>query len=262
AMHNRLFQKLGLDHLYLPVEVSAEDLRAVFDGLIRMNVAGFNVTIPHKVRIMELLDEVDPRAEVIGAVNTICLRDRRTLGFNTDGEGFCTSLETQLSTSIDGKRVLILGAGGAARGIGMTLAFRGAAKIYFSNRTASKAEALSAELNRGIRPCAEAIPHTSEALAKALKDCHILVNATGVGMHPEDDAMPIDGGLLFKELAVADIVYHPLMTRLLKSAKQTGCAIVKGQGMLVYQGALAFKLWTGLDPPVEEMFAALNAPTR
>jgi shikimate dehydrogenase len=259
AMHNRLFEKLDLDYLYLPVEVSAEDLETVFSGLKKMNVAGFNVTIPHKIAIMDLLDELDPLAEVIGAVNTICIKAGRSIGYNTDGEGFVKYLETTLNTSIEKKKLLILGCGGASRGISMTMASRGAAKIYLCNRTASKAEALTGEINAKIRTCAEAIPQTPAEMEKALAECDILVNATSVGMQPHADDIPIDEALLRKELAVADLVYMPLMTRLLSAAQQRGCAIVKGHGMLVHQGALGFKLWTGVAPIIEEMFAGMDA---
>jgi shikimate dehydrogenase len=258
AMHNRLFEKLGLDYLYLPVEVSPEDLGTVFAGLRKMNVVGFNVTIPHKLAIIDLLDRLDPLAEVIGAVNTICIETGRSVGYNTDGEGFIKSLETTLDTTIENKRIFILGGGGASRGISMTMASRGAAKIYLCNRTASKAETLAGEINARIRPCTEAIPQTTAEMRKALAECHILINATSVGMQPDTDAMPIEAGLLHPGLAVADLVYTPLMTRLLATAEKAGCAIVKGHGMLVHQGALGFKLWTGVEPLVEEMFAVFD----
>lgn len=259
AMHNRLFEKLDLDYLYLPVEVSAEDLETVFSGLKKMNVAGFNVTIPHKIAIMDKLDELDPLAKVIGAVNTICIKEGRSIGYNTDGEGFVKYLETTLNTSIENKKIFIIGCGGASRGISMTMASRGAAKIYLCNRTASKAEAVAGEINVKIRPCAEAIPQTPAEMEKALAECDILVNATSVGMQPHADDIPIDEALLRKELAVADLVYMPLMTRLLSAAQQRGCAIVKGHGMLVHQGALGFKMWTGVEPIIEEMFAGMDA---
>ncbi len=257
-MHNHVFEKLNMDYCYWPVEVSAENLSTVFAGLIRMNVGGFNVTIPHKVRIMELLDEIDPLAAVIGAVNTICIKEGRTRGYNTDGEGFLKALETELDISIAGKNVFILGCGGAARAIAMTFAFHDAGKVFLCNRTISKAEQLAVEIHQKIRPCAEVIPQISAEMAPALRICRVLVNTTSVGMHPDEDRIPLDESFLFQELAVADIVYNPLMTRLLQAAQYTGCHIVDGLGMLVYQGAEAFKLWTGITPPVQEMFAVLR----
>ncbi|MDJ0784030.1 MAG: shikimate dehydrogenase [Desulfosarcinaceae bacterium] len=260
AMHNRLFEKMDLDYLYLPVEVSNEDLPTVFAGLRKMNVTGFNVTIPHKIAIMDLLDALDPLAEVIGAVNTICIEDGRSIGYNTDGEGFIQFLEATLDTNITGKRLFILGCGGAGRGISMTMASRGAARMFLCNRTASKAETLAAEINAKIRPCAETIPHSRSEMRKALTACDIFVNATSLGMHPHHEEMPIEADLLHPYMAVADLVYNPLMTRLLTTSRRLGCPIVKGHGMLVHQGALGFRLWTGVDPIIDEMFQALNLP--
>jgi shikimate dehydrogenase len=259
AMHNRLFEKLGLDYLYLPVEVSADFLSTVFAGLRRMNVVGYNVTIPHKLAIIDLLDRLDPLADLIGAVNTICIEDGCSVGYNTDGEGFIKHLETTLATTIENKKLFILGSGGASRGVSMTMASSGAAKIFLCNRTASKAEALATEINAKIRPCAEVIPQTSGEVEKALAECDILVNATSVGMQPHDDGLPIDVDLLRPDLAVADLVYSPLMTRLLTAARKRGCPVVTGDGMLVHQGALGFKMWTGVEPVIDEMFAAMAA---
>jgi shikimate dehydrogenase len=252
-MHNRVFEKLGLDYCYLPVEVGPEHLRTVFAGLRRMNVAGFNVTIPHKIAIMACLDELDPLAATIGAVNTICLRHGRAIGYNTDGEGFVRSLEEEAGLSVRGKRVCILGCGGAVRAIAMTLAFRGAERIVICNRTLAKAQELAAEINGRIRPCAEAVEQVFERQAEALSRSDILVNGTSIGMHPRPDELPIAESLLARHLVVADIVYNPLTTRLLSTAEQNGCRIVRGLGMLVYQGAAAFTLWTGLEPLVDEM---------
>lgn len=253
ATHNRVFAELGLDYCYLPVEVRPEDLATVFAGLVRMNVAGFNVTIPHKIAIMAHLDELDPLAATIGAVNTICLKDGRTIGYNTDGEGFIRALEEEAKLSVRDKRFFILGCGGAVRAIAMTLAFRGAAKIFICNRTMTKARDLAEEINTRIRPCAEAVEQVFDRQAEALAQCDILVNGTSIGMHPRADELPIAAELLASRLVVADIVYNPLMTMLLQTAKAKGCSIVRGLGMLIYQGAAAFKLWTGLEPLVETM---------
>ena len=253
AMHNRVFEKLGMDYCYIPVEVSPENLGTVFAGLIKMNVAGFNVTIPHKIRIMSHLDELDPLARAIGAVNTICIKNGKTKGYNTDGEGFVRSLEETAALSVQGKRIFILGCGGAVRAIAMTLAFKGAGKIYICNRTLSKAKSLTEEINEKISDCAEAIERRPETMEPLLQECDVLVNGTQLGMHPNEDASPIDKSLLNKNLIVSDIVYNPLMTKLLKEAQQLGCTVVDGLGMLIYQGAAAFQLWTGVDPLIKEM---------
>lgn len=252
-MHNLAFEKLSMDSCYFPVEVSKEDLGTVFRGLAKMNVGGLNVTIPHKINIMEFLDELDPVAATIGAVNTIRLENGKSKGFNTDGEGFIQSLEEESGISVKGKCFFIIGCGGAARAISMTLAFRGAKKIYISNRTAEKAEQLASEINQKIRPCAEAVLNEQSQQKKALEHCDVLVNSTSIGMHPNTDSMPINEALLRKELIVADIVYNPRETKLLRIAKAKGCSTVPGIGMLIYQGVEAFKLWTDIQPPVQEM---------
>lgn len=251
-MHNRVFEKLGMNYCYMPVEVTEKNLKKVFSGLSEMNVAGFNITIPHKINIIEYLDELDPLAATIGAVNTICVKDGKTKGYNTDGEGFIRSLEKEAHITARGKRVFLLGCGGAARAIAMTLAFHGAEKIYIHNRTAKKADGLADEINKKIRSCAEVVG-SPEDQQKAIHSCDILINSTSLGMHPYEDVLPIDESLLSAELIVADIVYNPLITKLLKTARGMGCTIVPGLGMLIYQGAAAFKLFTGVEPLVEEM---------
>lgn len=257
AMHNHVFEKLGMDYCYIPVEVNEENLEKVFFGLTRMNVAGFNVTIPHKIRIMQYLDELDPLAATIGAVNTICVKDGKTKGYNTDGEGFIRSLKEETQISPEGKRFFLVGCGGAARAIAMTLALQGADKIVICNRTLDKAQALAFEINEKIRDCAEVAGQTAASQADLLSSCDVLINSTNLGMHPKEDVMPIDESLLMPHLIVADIVYNPLTTRLLKSAKAKGCAIVPGPGMLIYQGAAAFTLWTGVEPIISEMSDAV-----
>lgn len=252
AMHNSVFEKLGMNYCYMPVEVTAENLQQVFSALTKMNVAGFNVTIPHKINIIEYLDELDPLAATIGAVNTICVKDGKTKGYNTDGKGFIDSLKEQAGVTVGGKRLLLLGCGGGARAIAMTLAFHGAKKIYLHNRTSAKADALAAEINGKIRFCAEVVRSTDDQ-KEAIQHCDILINATSLGMHPHENVLPIDESLLSAKLIVADIVYNPRMTRLLSTARDKGCTIVPGLGMLIYQGAAAFTLFTGVEPLIEEM---------
>jgi len=259
AMHNSVFDKLGLDYLYLPVEVDAQNLHSVFSGLKRMNVAGFNVTIPHKQRIMPLLDDIDPLARSIGAVNTISVEQGRTRGYNTDGEGFLMSLQQELGPGAIPDRVFILGCGGAARAIGMTLAARGTSRIYLCNRTLARAADLAVDINALAANCAEVIEPEPARMRPALDDSRVLINATSLGMAPEPDNLPLEPSVLHRELVVADIVYNPLMTRLLELARSIGCRIVTGRGMLIYQGALAFELWTGVAPPPDELAAGFDS---
>lgn len=252
AMHNCVFEKLGLDYCYMPVEVKKDDLQHVFNGLKRMNVGGFNVTIPHKVAIMEHLDNLSPIAKNIGAVNTICIENGFTTGHNTDGEGFTRSLEDTAEILTRQKTFFIIGCGGAARAIAMTLAFKGAKKIYLSNRTSEKATLLAAEINDKIGPCAEAVLHQDQQ-GPLLKSSDVIINCTSIGMHPNEQNTPLNTAHLRPGHIVADIVYNPQETRLLKDAKAAGCTVVPGLGMLIYQGAAAFKLWTDQEPLIPEM---------
>jgi shikimate dehydrogenase len=253
AMHNHVFNKLAMDYCYLPIEVTPENLGDVFTGLKKINTGGFNVTIPHKITIMEYLDEIDPLAEKIGAVNTIRLENGKTKGYNTDGEGFVQSLEKKGNLKVKGKNIFILGCGGAVRAIAMTLAFRGASTLHICNRTQSKAEQLVMEINEKITSCAETVEQKEEKIGACLDTCDILINGTQLGMHPNVDTSPLAGSLLSPHLVVADIVYNPLKTKLLQDAEKRGCTTVDGLGMLIYQGAAAFTLWTGKTPLVEEM---------
>lgn len=252
-MHNLAFHDLSMDCCYFPVEVSPENLGTVFQGLSKMNLGGMNVTIPHKIRIMEHLDELDPVAATIGAVNTIRFIDGRSKGYNTDGEGFIQSLEEEAAISVKEKCFYIIGCGGAARAISMTLAFRGAEKIFISNRTEEKAVQLAEEINTKIRPCAEAIRNRETDQKSGLEKSHVLINSTSIGMHPHVHDLPLDIALLNPAHIVADIVYNPRETKLLQAAKAKGCATVPGLGMLIYQGVAAFRLWTGVEPPVLKM---------
>lgn len=252
-MHNRVFEKLWMDYCYMPVEVDEKNLEKVFAGLCKMNVAGFNVTIPHKIDIMKHLDELDPLAATIGAVNTVTIKNGKTKGYNTDGEGFVRSLEEEGEISVKGKQIYIIGCGGASRAIAMTLAFKGAEKIFLQNRTTAKAEELANEINTKIRPCTKVVGPSLGDQKEAIGSCHVLINGTNLGMHPKEDVSPIDESLITPNLIVADIVYNPLMTKLLTTAKAKGCNIVPGLGMLIYQGAAAFKLFTDKDPLIDEM---------
>ena len=259
AMHNKAFATLGLNYFYFPIEVQPEDLRDVVTGISKMNFAGYNVTIPHKIQIMQHLDHVHELARVIGAVNVVTLKDGIATGYNTDGEGFLRSLESEAGISVAGKRFFIIGAGGAARAIAMTMAFKGAGKVFICNRTAQKADALVQGLNAAVRPCAEAIAMDAAPIAAALRNTDVLINTTSVGMHPKEDALPIPADLVPQGMIVSDIVYNPVKTRLLRVAASKGCKPVTGLGMLVYQGAEAFRLWTGAEPPVAEMLEVVRA---
>lgn len=256
-MHNAAFKKLGLNYLYLPIEVTAENLREVAAGIARMNFAGYNVTIPHKMSIMKYIDRVDELARVIGAVNVVSLKSGAATGYNTDGEGFVRSLQAGAGIRVEGRSFFIVGSGGAAKSIAMTLAFREAREILICNRTEQKAHDLAEDINTKVKSCSKVVPMQREIMKTALRHAEILVNTTSVGMHPNDDQMPIDADCLYEDLIVADIVYNPVKTKLLKAAEERGCRTLGGLGMLVYQGAEGFRIWTGLEPSVDIMFEAV-----
>ncbi len=250
-MHNTAFEKIGADYLYVPFTVKKGDLGKAIDGMRALNLRGLNVTMPHKVAVIQFLDELDDLADKIGAVNTIVNNDGVLKGYNTDGGGFLQSL---LERGIEpkGKSIVILGAGGASRAVSFILADRGASLVML-NRTLSKVEELADRLSKAFPGRAEALQLNEKNLATALGKADILVNATSLGMAPNVDETPVSSSLLKPDLVVADAVYNPIKTRLLREAEEVGAKIVSGVNMVVWQGALAFEKWTGLKAPVEMM---------
>jgi len=220
-------------------------------GLKALNVAGFNVTIPHKVAVMLLLDSLDPLAEKIGAVNTVVNEDGKLRGYNTDGDGFYRVLLEQ-GFSPQGKNVVLLGAGGAARAIAYTLAEKDARLTILNRRqeldwAENIARFILDDLNKEVKV------FELGDIAKVLPGADLLVNATSVGMSPADNDSPVPAPLLEKVPVVFDIVYNPLKTRLLKEAAAAGVQTISGIDMLAWQGALAFEKWTGKAAPVDLM---------
>lgn len=262
VMQNRAFKKMGLNFLYIPIEVEEEGLGDVIRGIRRMNFAGFNVTIPYKIKVIEFMDDLDDLAKLIGAVNTAVITKGRIKGYNTDGEGFVRSLEESAAFHVKGSSVFVIGSGGAARAITMTLAARGAERLYICNRTGERAERLCQDINKGVRECAVAVSMEPGEMERILKDIDILVNATSIGMHPNAGELPLDMSLVQEGTVVCDIVYNPPRTEFLNQAAKKGCTTVNGLGMLAYQGAEAFALWTGIRAPVEEMVNALTDKTK
>ena len=253
AMHNAAFDKLRLDYAYLAFRVTPENLPRAIGAVRALSIRGLNVTIPHKVAVMSLLDKVDPVAEKIGAVNTIVNKGGKLTGHNTDAPGFLQALQ---SRGVDpaGKRVVVLGAGGAARAVCYALAERGAA-LDILNRELELdwAEDLAHWLSEVFRHRARAHVLDETVLSLVLEDADILVNTTSVGMSPEAGKTPVPARLLRPGLVVFDAVYNPLTTRLLAEAGAAGASVISGIDMLAWQGALAFKLWTGKTAPVELM---------
>ena len=253
VMHNAAFREMGLDYLYVPFRVKQEELAKAMAGMRALNIRGLNVTIPHKVAVIQFLDGLDPLAEKIGAVNTIVNDDGVLTGYNTDGAGF---LQALLERRIEpkGKNIVILGAGGAARAISFFLAGRGA-HLVILNRLLELdwAKELASQISQTFTKEVEALELNRQNLAGALGKADILVNATSVGMTPNIDETPVTSDLLKPELIVFDIVYNPIKTRLLRETEAAGAKTISGIDMLVWQGALAFEKWTGLKAPVELM---------
>jgi len=252
-MHNAAFKKIGVDYLYVPFTVEGKELGRAIEGMRALNIRGLNVTIPHKVAVIPFLDELDPLAGRIGAVNTIVNDDGVLRGYNTDAAGF---LQALLESGVEpkGKNMVIMGAGGASRAISFIIAERGA-HLVILNRLLELdwAEELASRISEISQAEVEALKLDEENLARVLKKADILVNATSVGMSPDIDETPVPPHLLKSDLIVFDIVYNPIKTRLLREAEEAGAKTINGLDMLVWQGALAFEKWTGLKAPVEVM---------
>ena len=244
TMHNAAFAALGMNCVYVPLPVS--DLQKGVEGLKALGFRGVSVTIPHKKNIMQYVDVLDPVAARIGAVNTLVIgnkedaTDRSVYGYNTDWVGANRALVEKIE--LKGSRVLILGAGGSARAIGYGLLEAGA-EIVLSNRTVVKGQDLARQLGCDFCPLDE--------LGNVEAD--VLINTTSVGMAPADDKSLVDQKFLSKFSVVMDIVYAPLATRLLCEATASGCEVIDGLSMLLYQGVAQFELWTGKNAPVEVM---------
>lgn len=256
-MHNSAFQALGLDYLYLNFEVKPDQLEEAVGGLRALNMAGANVTLPHKEKISKLLDEVSPEAELIGAVNTVKNSGGRLVGYNTDGRGFLESLTEVHGFNPQGKKVTIVGAGGAARAILTSLAPQGASRIALANRTRSRAKDLVQEF-RDKFPEVEFRAFGLDDLSegKYMADSDLFVNSTPVGL---DDRVWLDIPLelLPASCIVYDVIYNPSKTHLLRQAEARGLVVANGLGMLLHQGAKSFKIWTGIEAPIEVMKEAV-----
>ncbi len=253
VMHNAAYKKLGLDYIYIPFRVEPEQLAPAVDGLRALNVSGFNVTIPHKVSIIPMLDGLNPLAEKIGAVNTVVNKDGELRGYNTDAEGFLRAL-LEKGVEPDGKNIVVLGAGGAARAVTYILAERKSSLTILNRRQELDwAEAIAELIKEDFGKAVKVLELREDNLAEALEKADILVNATSVGMSPAGSESPVPAGLLKAGLVVFDVVYNPVVTRLLGEAKAAGAQTIGGVDMLAWQGALAFEKWTGREAPLDLM---------
>lgn len=253
-MHNAAFEKLGMDYAYVAFDVDPNNLGSAIEGAKSLNIKGFNVTIPHKIEVMQFLDEIDEVAGLIGAVNTIDFKNMK--GYNTDGIGAVRAIEEVIS--IKDKNVVIAGAGGASRAISFYLAKYGADSITILNRNVDRAISLAGDvLDSGL--IADVQADSMSEINNYLSDADILVDTTPMGMHPHVDDEPIARAEdMHEDLVVFDAVYNPNETVLIKEAIKAGAKPVYGIKMLLYQGAESFKIWTGVDAPVDEMEKALR----
>ncbi|MEK7742011.1 MAG: shikimate dehydrogenase [Nitrospirota bacterium] len=251
AMHNAAFEHIGLDCCYVTFPVKPGFLKDAVRSVRALNLAGVNVTMPHKENVIPLLDKVDADASFIGAVNTIVNSNGKLIGYNTDGRGFMRSL-SEAQISLNKKNVLILGAGGASRAIGYHLVKK-AAELFIYDIDEKKAGKLIRDLNK-MRKNVFPFSFQPSAFSHQLHDIDIIINATPLGLK-KGDPLPVDINLLKPRHVVCDLIYKN--TPLLQRASRKGCRTLNGLGMLLWQGAFAFELWTGKKPPVEVMRKAL-----
>lgn len=261
SMHNEAFRLLGLDYVYLCFDVGEEGLPAAVQGLKTCGIRGFNLTMPNKNKAVELMDELSPAASLIGAINTVVNDNGRLIGYNTDGMGYMRAVQ-DAGYDLIGKTLTIMGAGGAATAICAQAALDGVKDIHIFARKTSRfwdrTRRLVDNINHNLT--CNAYLHENQdqqALKNAISKSYLLLNATSLGMTPNtENAIITDTSIYHKDLIVSDVIYNPRETRFLQEAKLAGCHTFNGMYMLLYQGAEAFRLWTGQDMPVEQIKAA------
>ncbi|MBI3962155.1 MAG: shikimate dehydrogenase [Deinococcus sp.] len=256
-MQEAAFRAAGLNWRYLTIKVPPEALADAVTGLKAFGMRGINLTIPHKRAIIPFLDQLTPAAELIGAVNTVVNKDGKLLGENTDGKGFIMGLRQDAKLDPAGRSAVVLGAGGAARAIAVELALAGAKRIIVVNRTPERGQELVGLLNKRTKATAEYVPWQKPYSVPAGIDT--LVNATSIGLFPNVNDVPkVDMVSIRKGLLVCDVIPNPPVTAFMKAAGKRGATVMSGLPMLVYQGAIGFKLWTGVEAPVAAMRQALE----
>lgn len=252
-MHNEAYKALMLPHHYQAFNVVPDQLEAAIQAMKTLEIGGLNVSIPHKERVCTYVDEVDAEAAIIGAVNTIVRTpEGRLQGFNTDGEGYVRSLLAETKVDLSKANILLLGAGGAAKAIGVYLLKMGANQLTISNRTQARAAQLQAQL-QAYKRVAEVRTATLESLEENLSAYTLIIHTTPAGMWPNVEETPISLKGIRSGAIVSDIVYNPLRTAFLQEAERRGAIVHEGLGMFIYQGALAFERFTGVEAPVQVM---------
>ncbi|WP_427339162.1 shikimate dehydrogenase [Caloranaerobacter sp. DY30410] len=251
SIHNYLFDNEKENAVYMAFNIEKKDLKNAINGFKAINVKGFNVTIPYKIDIINFIDQLSYESELIGAVNTVKIDNGKLIGYNTDGLGFLKTFEER-NISLKGKNVLILGAGGAAQSISLTVANEGVKSLTILNRTVSKSKKLIEKIKNKF-PEIETSYGSLNEIHIDLKKIDVLINCTSVGMYPEVDKMPIEINGFNKNVIVYDIIYKPLETKLVKSAKKEGMIAIGGLDMLIYQALLSDEIWLGRKLDIEKM---------
>lgn len=256
AMYNFSFQYHNLDYAYMAFDIKEDEVPAALDAMRLFKMRGCNVTMPCKNKAAQCVDELSPAARIVGAVNTIVNENGKLVGHITDGIGFVRNLKEH-GVDVKGKKMVVLGAGGAATALQVQCALDGAARISIFNPNDTfldRAKSTAEKLKKEVPECKVNVYciEDQDKLREEIANTDILVNGTLAGMKPHDDISLVDKSMFHKNLVVADVVYNPEETRMLREAKEAGCKTVGGKGMLLWQGAAAYKLYTGLEMPTEE----------
>ncbi len=254
AMHNAAFRELRRNACYLPFPVRPEDLGSAVRAARALGLRGLNITVPHKEKVIRYLDDLSQEARLIGAVNTVEMRGAKLIGHNTDGRGFLRSLRENAGFDPRKQSVLCIGSGGAARAVGFSLALAGVRTFSVHDIDVRKARALARDIRRKTGADADAVQAEDVPAVAAASDC--LINATPLGLRP-GDPLPIRKQDIQKRHLVCDLVYNPPLTPLLKAARDRGAKRLPGIGMLLFQGVIAFEIWTGVQAPIAVMQRAL-----
>ena len=257
AMHNAAFEALTMNWAYLAFHVDPQNLRAALQGARDMGLAGINLTVPHKILALDCVDEIDAEARKLGAVNTVAMEKGKLRGFNTDGYGFLKAIKEEFNLSLRGKRVLVLGAGGAGRGIAVKCALDGAARVIVANRTLAKIEPIAREI-ANTKSEFLSLALTADEIRRVIDEVDLVVNATSVGLK-DGDSLGLGADLFSPRLRVYDTIYRPAETELLQIAGGAGAQVANGLGMLLHQGAKSFEIWTKRKAPLAVMRRALRA---
>lgn len=251
-MHNLSFKSLNLDYVYIAFNIEKELVKKAVESMRVLGSRGFNITMPYKEEVMKYLDEIEEDAKLIGSVNTVLNDKGKLIGYNTDGKGFIKALDER-GVKYKGEKMVIIGAGGAAKAIAVELALKGVKEIVIVNRTIERAKSIEDIINTNIQKNkARSLVLEEGTLKEELRDAKVLINTTSIGMEKTIDKSAVKNIDIFhKDLFVSDIIYNPLKTKFLSKGEEAGCRTMNGLDMLIYQGAIAFKIWTGKDMPLE-----------